>query len=205
MALVKSEDTGRDVWLEVALQVLLDAGVDAISISGLARDLGVTRGAFYWHFETRDALLSALLPVVVRNAMPPVFDELILLDSDSGFLALLDSTFLPDAASMRAHCCRVRLEHWADIDRQAQSALLHLGTARKYALRQFLLRAGHPVSKARISAEVMDRLITPSTEPSPDRGGYATDLAHLFEFLTGTPLSPARLSRHLNRTLPARS
>ncbi|MEL7154352.1 MAG: helix-turn-helix domain-containing protein, partial [Pseudomonadota bacterium] len=110
MALVKSVETGRDTWLEAALQVLLEAGVDAISVASLARQLGVTRGAFYWHFETRDALLSALLPVAVRNAMPPVFDELTLLDRDSGYLALLDSAFLPDPPSLKAHHFRTRLE-----------------------------------------------------------------------------------------------
>lgn len=35
--------------------------MEAVQITALARDLGVTRGSFYWHFESREALLDALL------------------------------------------------------------------------------------------------------------------------------------------------
>ncbi|WP_162932987.1 TetR/AcrR family transcriptional regulator [Roseovarius sp. EL26] len=48
-------------WVEAALGVLLQKGVDAVQITTLARQLKVTRGSFYWHFENREALLDALL------------------------------------------------------------------------------------------------------------------------------------------------
>lgn len=36
-------------------------GVDAVRVEALARDLGVTKGSFYWHFRDRGDLLEALL------------------------------------------------------------------------------------------------------------------------------------------------
>lgn len=51
----------RDDWIETALAVLAAEGVEGVQITQLARRLGVTRGSFYWHFETREALLDALL------------------------------------------------------------------------------------------------------------------------------------------------
>ena len=48
-------------WLEAATQILVDDGIDALKISRLSARLGVTKGSFYWHFPTREALLKAAL------------------------------------------------------------------------------------------------------------------------------------------------
>lgn len=48
-------------WAQAALDVIAAGGVDALSVEGLARDLGVTKGSFYWHFADRSALVSAAL------------------------------------------------------------------------------------------------------------------------------------------------
>ncbi|GAA4110978.1 TetR/AcrR family transcriptional regulator [Aminobacter aganoensis] len=53
----------RADWLEKALEVLIESGVDAVRITRLAELLGVTRGSFYWHFEDRNELLEAMLDV----------------------------------------------------------------------------------------------------------------------------------------------
>lgn len=50
-----------DNWIEAALDLLVEDGIDAVQITVLARKLGVTRGSFYWHFDSREALLDALL------------------------------------------------------------------------------------------------------------------------------------------------
>ena len=41
-------------WLQKALEIFVDEGIDAIRITRLADDLGVTRGSLYWHFQTRE-------------------------------------------------------------------------------------------------------------------------------------------------------
>jgi len=48
-------------WIKAATQILADEGVDGVSVEGLAKRLGVTKGSFYWHFKDRDALLKAVL------------------------------------------------------------------------------------------------------------------------------------------------
>ncbi|TDD66868.1 TetR/AcrR family transcriptional regulator [Actinomadura darangshiensis] len=48
-------------WTRAALRALAEGGVGAVRVDALARDLGVTRGSFYWHFADRDALLKAAL------------------------------------------------------------------------------------------------------------------------------------------------
>ena len=48
-------------WLQAGYTVLAEEGVRALKVERLCRQAGVTRGSFYWHFEDRGALLSAML------------------------------------------------------------------------------------------------------------------------------------------------
>jgi len=48
-------------WLLSALEIFVAEGIDAVRITRLAQDLGVTRGSFYWHFENREDLIDALV------------------------------------------------------------------------------------------------------------------------------------------------
>lgn len=48
-------------WTDAALRAVAKGGLDAIAVEPLAAQLGATKGSFYWHFENRDALISAAL------------------------------------------------------------------------------------------------------------------------------------------------
>lgn len=48
-------------WELAALDLMAEEGVAAVAVESLARRLGVTKGSFYWHFSTRDALIEAAL------------------------------------------------------------------------------------------------------------------------------------------------
>jgi AcrR family transcriptional regulator len=48
-------------WEAGALEIIAESGVGALAVEPLARKLNVTKGSFYWHFATREALLKATL------------------------------------------------------------------------------------------------------------------------------------------------
>lgn len=50
----------RDVWLDAAHALLIEAGIDAVRIQSLSRRLKIARTSFYWHFSDRETLLAAL-------------------------------------------------------------------------------------------------------------------------------------------------
>lgn len=66
----------RDAWIAAGLAALERGGVGAVAVVPLARELGVTRGSFYWHFASRDALLAAVLDRWERDHSQAVLDEL---------------------------------------------------------------------------------------------------------------------------------
>lgn len=51
----------RGDWLAAALDTLVREGVEQVKILPLSERLGVSRSSFYWYFESRGALLDALI------------------------------------------------------------------------------------------------------------------------------------------------
>ena len=53
----------RNDWIEGAIDVLANEGVSGLRVEVLAKNFGVTKGSFYWHFKDRQDLLNAVLQV----------------------------------------------------------------------------------------------------------------------------------------------
>ncbi|WP_299673816.1 TetR/AcrR family transcriptional regulator [uncultured Roseobacter sp.] len=51
----------RQDWLDAALTALLEHGVEGVKIQPLGEQLNVSRSSFYWYFQSRQDLLTALL------------------------------------------------------------------------------------------------------------------------------------------------
>jgi AcrR family transcriptional regulator len=58
-----SERLDRQAWLDAGLILLAQRGVGAVRITDLAKQLNVTKGSFYWHFQNRAELLEAMLDI----------------------------------------------------------------------------------------------------------------------------------------------
>jgi AcrR family transcriptional regulator len=53
--------TPRKRWVDEGLRALAAGGPDAVRIESVAQALGVSKGGFYWHFQSRGALLDDLV------------------------------------------------------------------------------------------------------------------------------------------------
>jgi AcrR family transcriptional regulator len=51
----------REAWIHSALDAIADGGLAAVAVVPLAKQLGATKGSFYWHFANREALVEAAL------------------------------------------------------------------------------------------------------------------------------------------------
>jgi AcrR family transcriptional regulator len=67
--------TPRSSWIEEGLRALAAGGPDAVRIETLAQTLGVTRGGFYWHFDSRQALLEEILDTWERLSVDEVIER----------------------------------------------------------------------------------------------------------------------------------
>jgi AcrR family transcriptional regulator len=60
-ATLKTAPLQPDNWIRAAFARLANEGIESVRIELLARDLGVSKGSFYWHFRDREDLLTCVL------------------------------------------------------------------------------------------------------------------------------------------------
>ena len=63
-------------WSRAALDAIAAGGVEQVTVEGLARQLGVTKGSFYWHFADRSALVVSALDLWEQLGTLDIIDQL---------------------------------------------------------------------------------------------------------------------------------
>ena len=116
--------------MTVALAAIAEGGLAAVAVEPLALRLGTSKGSFYWHFENRDALLTAALAhweeqytaavtaENVRAAADPVHRLRLLIrratalaQTDSVYVALIATADHPAVALVLTRITEHRLEY----------------------------------------------------------------------------------------------
>ena len=70
-------------WLGQALDVLASDGIQGVRVERLARNLGIAKAGFYWHFRERRDLLQSLLDYWTHEFTAVVTENSELLEGDS--------------------------------------------------------------------------------------------------------------------------
>lgn len=192
--------TGDD-WVEAALELLVRDGIEAVQITVLARHLKVTRGSFYWHFESREALLTALLAEWrARNTgvmVEAIADTKTL---DDGILALFSvwtdhTRFDPQLDQA--------IRDWARYTDALRDTVQAEDDARVTAISDFFKRHGYEPVEAFIRARViyftqLSYYALNVQEPMADRLSY---LAAYFLSFTGRAIDPETAARQTRKFL----
>jgi len=124
-------------WELAALEGIAEHGVGALAVEPLARELGVTKGSFYWHFRNREALLTAALErwerygeaeIIVpiermpdpRQRLPELFRRVAHeLQTHRVYAALLKALDDPRVVAVMARVSRRRMQFLTAIYREA--------------------------------------------------------------------------------------
>ena len=183
--------TGAD-WIEAALKTLVEQGIEAVQITALSRDLEVTRGSFYWHFDSREDLLEALVAEWrARNTGVMVEAIAETTSLDDGILKLFavwvdHSRF--DPALDQA------IRNWARHDEALRAIVKTEDNARVAAIAGFYKRHGYEGNDAFIRARVIYftqisyyALKVEEDEAMTERIGY---LESYFRCFTGREIDP---------------
>jgi AcrR family transcriptional regulator len=87
--LKSTEDRQREI-LDVTVQVLAEYGIQGATISRIADAVGMSKGALYYHFPNREALVSAAMDMM-DEAAAAWLAELTGTDAPSSLLAMGDA------------------------------------------------------------------------------------------------------------------
>ncbi|GAA5056072.1 TetR/AcrR family transcriptional regulator [Nocardia callitridis] len=143
----KAPRLSYDDWVDGALALLAREGVTAIKIPRLCQELGVTKGSFYWHFDTIEELMSAMADrwsTVQAEAVRAIADiETIPVDQrlEQMTINLVDQRTWALEASMR---------EWARTDPKVAEAVLALDHRVFATIHQAMLELGFDETQARL-------------------------------------------------------
>lgn len=88
------DQLSRDDWTAAALAAIAEKGIAHVSVERLARELGTTKGSFYWHFKDRPALIAAALERWEQDYTDQIIVQLSTVDDPrERFRQLLESSF----------------------------------------------------------------------------------------------------------------
>ncbi|MEP2716919.1 TetR/AcrR family transcriptional regulator [Pseudophaeobacter sp.] len=146
--------TSEEAWLTAAYEALTTMGVEAVKIMPLAKQLGVSRTSFYWHFKDRDALLEAIIRhwedkntgnLVART-------EAYAANICEAAFNLFDCWLDPDLFDARLD---LAIRNWARTDARLQKRLDQADARRERALTAMLERFGYTGDNALVRARTM--------------------------------------------------
>ncbi len=165
-------------WIEAATELLADKSVDAVKVDALARQLGVTRGSFYWHFRDRDDLLCRILDTWHRASTPRLvarFGN----RSDPPEVLIREVLSLPQRGRSARRAARIELaiRAWARRDDMARKAVDAVDSERVEFITSCFVAAGFPPEIAAARAflayayDVTQSLLHdhPQLAPQPER------------------------------------
>ncbi len=140
-------------WLLKALEIFVAEGIDAVRITRLAQDLGVTRGSFYWHFENREDLIDALVSYWKDKNTSAITESVGNASSLAEgifrfFETCIDATLFDPRLDLA-------LREWARRSDTVRSMVDIEDEARITSLREFFTRFGYAMPEALIRARVL--------------------------------------------------
>ncbi|KAM3112732.1 TetR/AcrR family transcriptional regulator [Phormidesmis sp. 146-33] len=141
---------GRQDWLTIGIQTLIEKGIEAVRVDPLAKLLNVTRGSFYWHFKNRDDLLEEILHEWEARNTKSIIEQIDGLNSspNAKLLSLLevaaeDNNFLEKAVRV-----------WSFNDVKAAAAIARVDKQRLDYLQNLFLQLGFSEIDSKVRAQI---------------------------------------------------
>jgi AcrR family transcriptional regulator len=117
------------------MQALAAGGPDAVRVEALAKNLGVSKGGFYWHFDDRQALLTETLDVWEKAAAEDVIATIEGEVGDRGPQEKLRRLFELAPAAKGLFAVELALRDWSRRDRAIARRLRRVDERRMDFLR----------------------------------------------------------------------
>lgn len=144
---------GPEDWIDAARKLLVDRSIDAVRVEVLAKEMGVTKGSFYWHFKDRDDLLRRLLTSWRDEAT----EQIILRFENRGLPTrelIRDLLSLPfrGSSAQQAALTELAIRAWARRDDMARSIVDEVDAKRLSYIAQCFSALGFDITEARARA-----------------------------------------------------
>lgn len=117
-------------WMDAGFRALVTNGAGAVRVEPIARDLGATKGSFYWHFKDLNAFHHAMLEYWETAATQFVIDQLAPLPTGEAKLRALISIVSNVPAEQGGSGVEAAIRGWARSFEQAKHVLARVDDTR---------------------------------------------------------------------------
>lgn len=135
---------GPQDWIMAAFRALAAGGPDALRVEAIARDLGATKGSFYWHFKDLRALHQAMLEAWEQLATTDVTAAARAASADphAQVMRLVDLVSVLPEAEVTGGALEPAIRDWGRTDPLAAAVLARVDRHRLEDLAALLAEAG---------------------------------------------------------------
>lgn len=176
-------------WIKAARILLVSRSIDAVRVEVLSKELGVTRGSFYWHFKDRDDLLHRMLEAWRDEATEQIiysFERRNLTPRD----LIRDLLSLPfrGVQAQEAASTEFAIRVWAHRDERVRQILDEVDAKRLSYTSQCFSALGFGIAEARARAFSLYSYVL--SESLLSHQGTATQKSERRAFMEKTLLTP---------------
>lgn len=190
----------EELWLQAAYRLLIDSGVEAVKVMPLAKELGMSRTSFYWHFEDREQLLDKIIECwEAKNtgnlvAQTKAYAETI----TEGIFNLFDCWIDNDLFDSRLD---LAIRNWARNDTRLKNRLEHADQVRLEAIKTLFVRFNYSEIQAETRALtiIYTQVGYISMMVSEEPHTRARRMPEYIAIYTGEKPSKPEIQRFLNR------
>jgi AcrR family transcriptional regulator len=144
-------------WVLAGLRALVRGGIQAVKVEALARDIGTTKGSFYWHFkdlsdlhqvmlELWEALATTAITAAVKHSGR---------DGRGQLMLLIDLVSIRPGEVYGGIEVEPALRDWGRTDPRARAVVERVDRQRLRDLQDFLAAAGVTVAELETKAHLI--------------------------------------------------
>ncbi|MCE8005591.1 TetR/AcrR family transcriptional regulator [Aestuariivita sp.] len=193
-AVSRGDRDGAQIWVLGALNTIARDGVDAVRVERLAREIGVSKGSFYWFFASIDDLLARSLDHWKTHLNDAVFAQIRNLDGPvmDRMCRLIDTVFQSRLGRYDA-----AIRAWAMKDPRVQTVVGTVDRERLSFLVEIFSESGMSDQTARNRAHLFYRALIAESYLGAYPGASVRDaylkelLAELLSATLETPIRPS--------------
>jgi AcrR family transcriptional regulator len=148
----KKRSLTKDDWVRAAMELLRTRGIGGVRVLPLAKQLRVSRGSFYWHFESHSDLLDSMLDWWDREMTDVVIDHANAARGSAKKRLLLA---VGDIVGNDLSRYDSAIRSWAQGDKKAMKALRRVIRKRLDYISGVFEEAGFPLREARARGDLL--------------------------------------------------
>ena len=181
-------------WIRAALARLAKQGIHEVRVEVLARDLGVSKGSFYWHFRDRADLLEKMLGLWEGSEQGWLDDKVSDASTATRWAKLIERA--TDPSRIRTE---VAIREWARGDEKVAARIAEIERKRANLIAEVLRDVGFTWSSAESWSEMVSLICLGWMDRATRDPQFQFENRGLGELLSDVILAASARSSGLNR------